>query len=119
MKTDAAHARILVALSAVDGAESALRSARRELAQLAAEAERQRDADLDAAMDAEDEKLAEAAERLHEMQDDGLSSALWAVEAMVDTLRTDARAPLRRAAHRLRPPAPGALECLAAVGGRR
>jgi len=121
-----ARARILAALAVVDGAAAALRSARAELIRLDTERERGHEAALDVAYElsgeeeheAETDRLADDAERLNDAQD-GLPRALETVEAAIDTLRSEAVAPLRRSARRLKPPASGALECLAEVGGRR
>jgi hypothetical protein len=117
----AAHARILIALASMDALGAALRFARSELLRLDTERERELEAALDAALADEDEaradRLADEAERLSEQQD-GLGYAVYALEAMIDMLRTDALGPLRKSARRLRPAAPGAIECQAELGGR-
>jgi hypothetical protein len=121
----AARRRIAAALAAVAEANTALRAARSELERLDLERERELEAAIDGALLDEDEgradPLAEEAERLSEQQD-GLGYAVYALEAMIDMLRTDASAPLRQSARRLRPAAPAALECPAEcpaeLGGR-
>jgi chromosome segregation ATPase len=116
-----AVARMQAAITAADTAYQALARARAELKRLDDEREAELEAGLDAALAVEDEaranELADEAERLSDAQD-GLPEALATLEGMIEDLRANALAPLRRSARRLRPPAPGALECLTEIGGR-
>jgi hypothetical protein len=125
-KSTAAAERIQCAITAVTTAVDALLRARAEIKRLDDDREAQLASTLDAAFEmcadeerkAEADRIADDAERLSDAQE-GIGFALFEIEAMVESLRTGIIAPMRRSERRLRPPAPGVLECLSAVGVRR